>query len=251
LRTLLAILAACVAFTVALAALFPVEEIFTEAQDEASDQIYMAVLLTSVLGVLALLWCLIASGILVAPTTGLRSHILERIRGNAAPASGGWVQAALVGLVACLIAAFVSAAIRTWSPDSFTEETCWRDFGFEDAVELAAAHFAGGIVVWLGILNLVLWGCLRAFGARRRTHAMAAAIVLTELLCFGLVAALTTLLVEPISLAIYAEAAAWSILSVIGAWLYATRTLEHGLLAMMWAPVVIVALRPLWAHLGI
>jgi hypothetical protein len=251
LRTFLAILTACAAFAVPLVCFFLSEGIFTPGEDEAFDLVYLAVLLTSILGFLSLFWALIAGGVLVTPTTGLRSHVLNRIRGDAPPAPGGWLQAALIGLAASLPATFASAAIRVWSPASFTEETCWRDYDIADALQLAAVHFSGGIAGWLGLLNLFAWGCLKAFGAERRMHALALAIVLAELLISGLLIALTIPLIEPLSLAAYLEAAAWSLLTIAGAWLYVTRTLEHGLLALMWAPVVILAFRPLWAHLGI
>jgi hypothetical protein len=251
LRTFLAILTACAAFVVPAVCYFVFEGIFTPGEDEAFDALYIAALLTSTLGILTLFWALIAGGVLVAPRTGLRSHVIDRIRGEAPPPPGGWLQAALIGLAACLPAAFAAAAIRAWSPGSFTDETCWRDFAMKDALEMASTDFAGGIAGWLGLLNLVAWSCLKAFGAGRRMLAMAVAVVLSELLAFGLLAALTVLFDEPLSLATYAESAAWSLLTIVGAWLYVTRTLEHGLLAVMWAPVVILAFRPLWAHLGI
>lgn len=251
LRIFLAILTACAAFAVPLASALLAEGIFTPEEDETLDPIFIAVLLTSALGFLVLFWALIAGGVLVTQRTGLRSHVLDRIRGEASPAPGGWIRAAFVGLAAGLSATFASASIRSWSPGSFTDETFWRDFGIEDALEWAALYFAAGIVGWVGFLNLFAWGCLKAFGTERRMQALAAAVVLAESLGFGALAALTALFDEPLSPAVYAEAASWSLLTVAAAWLYVTHTLEHGLLALMWPPVVIMACRPLWAHLGI
>jgi hypothetical protein len=251
LRTFLAILTACAAFAVPLVCLLPLGELFTPDEDGALEPIYIAVLLLTTLGFFALFWAFIAGGVLVAPRTGLRSHVIDRIRGEAPPPPGGWIQAALIGLAACLPATFAAAAIRAWSPESFTDETCWRDFAMKDALEMALTNFEGGIAGWLGLLNLLAWGLLKAFGAERRVLALAVAIVLAELFGFGLLAALTVLLDEPLSLPIFAEAAAWSLLFMTGAWLYVKRTLEHGLLALIWAPVVVMAFRPLWAHLGI
>jgi len=251
LRTFLAILTACAAFTMSLAALFPFAEFSIPKKSEALDPAYVAILLTSALGFLAVFWIVIAGGVLAMQKTGLRSHALDRIRGNAPPKPGRWMQTALIGLVACLPAAFASAAIRTWWPGSFTEEPGWRDYGIGDVLERAAAHLCAGMIGWVGLLNLFALGCLKAFGAERRMCALAVAIALTELLGLGAAAALAAPLDEPLGIAVCAEAAAWSLLTITGAWLYVTRALEHGLLALMWSPVVIIALRPLWAHLGI
>lgn len=250
-RTFLAILTACAVFAAPLAALLPFGEIFPPGEDEASDPVFVAVLPTSVLGLLGLCWIPIAGGVLAMPGTGLRSHVFDRIRGDPSPAPGGWARATLIGFAAGLAAVCASAAIRAWSPEAPMEEIRWRDFGIKDALDFAAMLLAAGMIGWVGLLNLSAVICLKALGTGRRMYALAAAIVLTELLCFGGVAASAALLEEPTGLATYAEALSLSLLTVAGAWLYATRTLEHGLLALMGAPVVILAFRPLWAHLGI
>jgi hypothetical protein len=76
-------------------------------------------------------------------------------------------------------------------------------------------------------------------------------VVLTEVLGFGLAVALASVVELPLDLASIGDSVAWTLLTIVCAWLYVTRTLEHGVLALMWAPVVIIVFRPLWAYLAI
>lgn len=246
-RIVLAILIACAAFGASLAGLLVLNGGFTLTDDDVDGSILVAVLLT----VLIPSFLMIAGGVIAAPKAGLRSHVLDYVRGEAPPITGGWKSTAFIGFIACLLTVLVSAAIQVSSPQSFLAEEHWHETTVTDAIELAVDFLATGIVCWVGLLNLLAWACLKFFGTARRDLALATAVALMESLCWGLAAFLMIYLDDSFDLAMIAEGLVWSVATIVCAWLYVTRTLEHGILALMWLPVMILALRPLWDHLGI
>lgn len=244
-RTFLAVLAACAAFALSAAGVILSDPDLILEED--SGWIFIALFLAFLIP-----FCLmIAGGVLVAPKVGLRSHILDRIRGIAAPPSGGWAHAVLIGLIASVSSIFAAAAIRTLSPDSFPKEDLWHGKDLMGALELVSSHLLGAILCLVGLLNLLAYICIRMFGGLRRSTILIVAIGLMEAICFGLVILLLVPLEYPLTFATFADLAASSIASIACAWLYVTRSLEHGVLALMWSPVVIMVFQPLWAFLGI
>ncbi|MCG7393007.1 hypothetical protein MHY87_08835 [Microvirga sp. ACRRW] len=244
-RTALAILIACAAFAASLICLVVLDETFGSGEIEAS--IVAAVLAA----LLAPSFLVIAAGVIAAPKAGLRSHVLDSVRGNVPHIAGKWASTAFIGFSACLLAVLVSATIRFLSPVSFTAEYQWRDLTMTDGVELVAEFFIAAIFCWVGLLSILAWICLKIFGTARRTFALAVAIAVLEGLGLGLVALVSLYLDYPLDLAVMAESLAWCIATVTCAWLYVTRTLEHGLLALAWFPALILTLQPLWVYLGV
>ncbi|SCY50734.1 hypothetical protein [Microvirga guangxiensis] len=244
-RVVLAILIAYVAFGASLSCFLKLEDTF---QSIEIDPLTLTALFATFL-VPSLL--IIAGGVITAPKAGLRSHILDSVRGNLMLVPGQWAGTAFIGLVVCLLAMLASAAIHVLSPASFATEENWRDITVMEAIKLAAVSLAMVVLGWVGLLNLLAWICLRIFGMARRNLALAAAIVLAESLYWGLIAILIIYLDYPFDLAMMADGFIWSSVTIMGAWLYVTRTLEHGVLALMWIPILTLALRPLWTHLGI
>ncbi len=244
-RITLAILIAFAAFGVSLACAFILGGTFEGVEIDFS------ILATGLLLILAIPFILLAGGVVAAPKVGLRSYILDKARGHAQPIAGQWVSTVFIGLVVCLLAVLASGAIQALSPQSFSTEKHWHDTTVADGIQLAAELLATALLCWIGLLNILAWICLKVFGEARRTFALAAAIFVIEGLGLGLIALLSPYLDYPFDLAVAADILAWSVATIVCAWLYVTRTLEHGLLALMWFPALIVALRPLWDYLGV
>jgi hypothetical protein len=248
LRTFLAITVACAAFIAALACAVPYDELRSVAESEG---VSLSFLLFVFGWIVSPCLPLIAGGVFVMPAAGLHSHILDCIRKTPAPRRGGWFQSALIGGGASLITVAASAILRMSSPESFADETCWRDFTAKDTIEWMAVLVAMMILGWAGILSPLARMGLWLLGATRRTLVLTCSVILTEVILLALTKCLAFLAEIEFDTVMLAEGVAWSILTITCAWLYVTRSLEHAMLALLPAPVIILMLSPLWAYLGI
>jgi hypothetical protein len=200
-----------------------------------------------------LLLCLIlvAAGVLVMPNIGLQSHLLDRIRGTARPRPGGWLGAALAGIAVGVMGALFSAAIRAAWPASFEDETAWSAYGLVEIVNETAGYVLSALIAYAGLLSLIVWIFLKSFKTAQRRYLLASAVTVNEVLGLALMLLAPLLVDEASKPGVIAETVAWTPLSILSASLYVTRSLEHGLLALLCGPVVILALRPLWSYFAI
>ncbi|RDI62437.1 CPBP family glutamic-type intramembrane protease [Microvirga subterranea] len=200
-----------------------------------------------------LLLAAVAIGVALAERAGLVSILLRRCRGKAAPeAAGGWLSGLLLAIGAGTIAAAADLILRTLSPGSFASIPRLDDVSLAGR---ATALLYGGIteelMIRFGLMTLLVWLGMRALRGRRPLWLVWTAIALAALaFAAGHLPALLSL-GQPDTLLVLRTLALNAGLGLVYGWLYASRSLEHAMLAHMATHAVFWTATPLLSALGL
>jgi len=200
-----------------------------------------------------LLFAAVAVGIALAERTGLVSLLLRRSRGQALRADGGgWGQALFLAALAAAVAAAADLVLRRLSPASFTGIPRLDDVTLPGRVmALLYGGVAEELMIRFGLMTLLLWLGMKLLRGRRPPWLVWLAIVLASLaFAAGHLPALVGM-TQPDTVLILRIVALNGALGLLYGWLYASRTLEHAMLAHMATHVVFWTATPLFAALGL
>ncbi|AWM85549.1 CPBP family intramembrane glutamic endopeptidase [Microvirga sp. 17 mud 1-3] len=195
----------------------------------------------------------IAIGVLLAERAGLVSILLRRSRGKAAPeAAGGWLNALILAGIAGTVAALADLTLRRLSPGSFTHIPRLDDVPLSGRI---TALLYGGVteelMIRFGLMTLLLWLGMRVLRGRRPRGLVWIAIALAALpFAAGHLPALMSL-GPPDEVLILRTLALNGLLGLVYGWLYASRSLEHAMLAHMATHAIFWTATPLLSALGL
>jgi len=194
----------------------------------------------------------VAIGVLLAEKAGLVSILLRRIRRKAAPeAAGGWLNALILAGIAGTVAALADLTLRRLSPGSFTHIPRLDDVNLSGRI---TALLYGGVteelMIRFGLMTLLVWLGMYALRGRRPRWLVWTAIALAALaFAAGHLPALMSL-GRPDEVLILRTLALNGLLGLVYGWLYASRSLEHAMLAHMATHAVFWTVTPLMPALG-
>jgi hypothetical protein len=195
----------------------------------------------------------VATGVMLTERAGLVSVLLRRCRGKAAPeAETGWLLALLLAVIAGAAAAAADLILRRLSPGSFADIPRLDDVTLSGRI---AALLYGGVTEELmlrfGLMTLLVWLGTLALRGRRPGWLVWTAIVLTALaFAAGHLPALMSL-GQPDTLLILRTLALNGGLGLVYGRLYASRSLEHAMLAHMATHGVFWTATPLLSAFGL
>jgi len=195
----------------------------------------------------------IAIGVMLAERAGLVSILLRRCRGKAAPeAAGGWLTALVLAVIAGTAAVAADLTLRRLSPGSFAHIPRLDDVTLPGRI---AALLYGGIaeelMIRFGLMTLLVWLGMRALRGRRPRWLVWTAIALAAFaFAAGHLPALMSL-GRPDDVLILRTLALNGLLGLVYGWLYASRSLEHAMLAHMATHAVFWIATPLLSALGL
>lgn len=215
-----------------------------------SDAVLAAILLVQPT---ILLLAAVAIGVALAERVGLVSILLRRCRGKAAPeAAGGWLLALLLAVVAGTIAAAADLVLRGLSPGSFANIPHLDDAPLAGrAMALLYGGVTEELMIRFGLMTLLVWLGTLALRGRRPRWLVRAAILLTALaFAAGHLPALMSL-GHPDEVLVLRTLALNTGLGLVYGWLYASRSLEHAMLAHMATHAVFWTATPFLAALGL
>ncbi|MFC4175512.1 type II CAAX prenyl endopeptidase Rce1 family protein [Microvirga sp. GCM10011540] len=201
-----------------------------------------------------LLLAAVAVGVGLSERAGLVSLVQRRCRGQAVPetAAGGWLTALLLGALAGTVAAAVDLVLRQLHLASFAGIPRLDDAPVAGKI---MALLYGGITEELmtrfGLMTLFLWIGTRLLRGKRPLWLVWAAIALASLLfAAGHLPALagTT---RPDTVLILRTLGLNGLLGLVYGWLYASRSLEHAMLAHMATHVIFWIATPFLVLLGL
>jgi membrane protease YdiL (CAAX protease family) len=215
-----------------------------------SDAALIAILLVQPT---VLLLAAVAVGVALAERAGLVSLALRRFRGNAAPgATGGWLSALLLAILAGTAVAAADLILRGLSPASFANIPRLDDVTLAGRVmALLYGGIAEELMLRFGLMTLLVWLGTRLLRGRRPLWLVWAAIALASLaFAAGHLPALMSV-GRPDGILIVRTLALNGVLGLVYGWLYAARSLEHAMLAHMATHAVFWIAIPLLVALGL
>lgn len=197
-----------------------------------------------------LLFAAIAVGVALAEKAGLVSLILRLARGEGIPAIGGWGKTfgfAVLGGAAVVCADLI---LRKASPASFANIPRLDEIALAGrTTALLYGGIAEELIMRFGAMTLLVWLIFRLTG-KRRAAVWAGIAGAALLFAAGHIPALLGL-TQPDGLLVLRTLGLNAALGLLYGWLYASRSLEHAMLAHGATHVVFWVATPVLVALGL
>ncbi|WP_230529831.1 CPBP family glutamic-type intramembrane protease [Microvirga roseola] len=196
----------------------------------------------------------VAVGVALAEKAGLTSLILRRLRGEAIEsAAAGWGAALALAIVFASVVALADLMLRQAFPGAFAPVPRLDDVTLSGRLPgLLYGGITEELMMRFGLMTLLLWLGLCLTGRRGRPVLTWIAIALAAFaFAAGHLGAAAPMMQEGNHVLLVRTLALNGVLGLLFGWLYASRSLEHAMLAHGASHVVFWIATPLLAALGL